>query len=152
MNLTSSAFLNGGLIPKKYSRNGENINPPLAWKDIPEGIKSFAIIMEDPDVPAAAGIPVFNHWIVFNIPPTVTDIPEAWPVVGQRGAGTRGSLEYGGPRPPDREHRYFFYLYALDAMLPLNDGASKDDVLVSSQGHVLAKATLMGRYAPDNII
>ena len=149
MYITSPAFSEGEVIPKKYSRNEENINPPLAWGDIPEGAVSFALIMEDPDVPPAAGVPVWDHWVVWNIPSETRDIPEAWNVVGVRGKGTRGELVYGGPRPPDREHRYFFRLYALDASLSIPEGSTKAQLMEAMCPHVLAEAVLMGRFSPQ---
>lgn len=148
MKLTSPAFQDGEMIPPRYGRDFANVNPPLAIDDVPAGTKSLAIIMEDPDVPAAAGVPVWDHWIVFNIPPTITVIPEAWSPEGVRGKGTRGELDYGGPRPPDREHRYFFRIYALDSLLGLPEGSSKQEVLSALQGHILAEAELMGRFTP----
>lgn len=149
MKLSSSTFKNGGTILAKYSRDGANINPPLAWTGAPSATKSFAIIMEDPDVPRAAGVSVWDHWIVYNIPASVTAIPEGWRVVGVKGAGTRGELEYGGPRPPDREHRYVFTVYALDEMLPAVVGIKKSELLAAMNGHVLDKAVLVGRFAPS---
>jgi Raf kinase inhibitor-like YbhB/YbcL family protein len=148
MYLNSSAFMDGASIPKKYARDAENINPPLSWKNVPQGTKSFALVVEDPDVPAAAGVPVWDHWIVWNIPPHIEQIPEAWDVQGIRGVGTRGELVYGGPRPPDREHRYYFRLYALDALLDLPEGSTKAQLHESMRGHILAEAVLMGRMAP----
>ena len=103
MHLSSPVFIYGEMIPKKYGRDFENINPPLVIEDVPEGAKSFVLIMEDPDVPEAAGVPIWDHWVMFNIPPDIREISEAWIPTGVRG-GTRGELEYGGPRPPDREH------------------------------------------------
>lgn len=152
MRLTSSAFLDGELIPKKYSRDAENINPPLAWSDVPDSVQTFALIMEDPDVPMAAGVPVWDHWVVWNIPGSITEIPEAWDVVGTRGKGTRGELVYGGPRPPDREHRYFFKWYALDSALELPEGSTKAELQEAMKGHVLAEAELMGRFAPPSVL
>ena len=93
-------FKDGGVILGKYSRDQANINPPLAWANIPAGTKSFAIIMEDPDVPRAAGVSVWDHWVVFNIPPTVTQIPEGWKVVGVKGAGR--AANWTTPAPPAR--------------------------------------------------
>ena len=148
MKLTSSTFKDGGVILARYSRDGGNFNPPLAWSNVPAGTLSFALIMEDPDVPRASGVSVWDHWIVFNIPPTVTKIPEAWTVVGVKGAGTRGGLEYSGPRPPDREHRYIFTLYALDALLSLPEGANKAAVLAAMKNHILDQAVLVGRFSP----
>ncbi len=156
MRLTSPAFIHGSPIPSKYGRDFENVNPPLRIEDVPPGVVSLALVMEDPDVPPQAGVPVWDHWVVFNIPPAVTEIPEGWrpedvragQPAGVRGHGTRGELDYGGPRPPDRPHRYFFRVYALDAILSLAEGASKQDVLRMMDGHVLASAELMGTFAP----
>lgn len=148
MHLSSFAFASGEIIPKKYGRDFENVNPPLVIEDVPRDTKSFVLIVEDPDVPEAAGVPVWDHWVVFNIPPETREISEAWVPTGVRGKGTRGELAYGGPRPPDREHRYFFLLYALDAILELPEGSSKAEVFEAMQGCVLEKAELMGRFAP----
>lgn len=150
MQLSSPAFEEGGTIPQKYGRDFANVNPPLEIGDVPEGVRSFVLILEDPDVPPAAGVPVWDHWVVFNMPSDVRSIPETWIPVGIRGKGTRGELDYGGPRPPDREHRYFFKLYALDALLDLPEGSTKWEVIEASTGHVLGKAELMGRYAPQS--
>ena len=151
MRLFSSAFLEGETIPKKYSRDVENINPPLTWDDVPEGTKTFALVMEDPDVPPAAGVPIWDHWVIWNIPAMLREIPEVWEVVGMRGKGTRGELAYGGPRPPDREHRYFFRLFAIDSALALVEGSTKSQLYKEMEGRVLAEATLMGRFSPPAI-
>lgn len=151
MKLSSSVFKNGESIPQKYGRDFANVNPPLEIEDVPEGTRSFVLILEDPDVPEAAGVPVWDHWMVFNIPVEVRSIPEAWVPVGVRGKGTRGELDYGGPRPPDKEHRYFFKLYALDTMLDVPEGSTKREVIDASLQHVLSSAELMGRYAPQSL-
>lgn len=157
MTLTSSAFENGGVIPRKYGQDFEDVNPPLVIEGVPDSAVSLVLFMDDPDIPAAAGVPVWDHWVVFNIPPTTATIPEGWkPALstssgsakGVRGVGTRGKLDYSGPRPPDREHRYFFKLYALDARLDLSEGATKQQVLDAMDGHVIASTELMGRFAP----
>ena len=148
MQLTSSAFENGSSIPQKYGRDFVNVNPPLTVTNVPKETVSLALIMDDPDIPTGFGFHIFDHWIVFNIPPTVTLIPEHWQVEGIRGVGTRGSLDYAGPRPPDREHRYFFKLFALDSVLDLPEGASKTQIMDAMQGHILDSAELMGTYAP----
>lgn len=148
MRLTSPAFAHGDTIPERYGREFANINPPLTITDVPSGAVSLVLIMDDPDVPEAAGVPVWIHWVVFNISPSTSTIPEAWQPTGVRGKGTRGELDYGGPRPPDREHRYFFHLLALDCMLTLPEGATAADVRAAAEGHVLAATELMGRFAP----
>lgn len=149
MNITSPAFEQNGQIPRKYSAFGENINPPLNIADLPEGTKSLTLIVDDPDVPPTAGVEIWDHWLVFNIPPNVTYIPEHWEIMGTAGQGTRGSLTYSGPKPPDKEHRYFFQVYALDADLDLPAGSTKDEVLTAMEGHILDQAELVGRYAPE---
>ncbi|MFC1787908.1 YbhB/YbcL family Raf kinase inhibitor-like protein [Patescibacteria group bacterium] len=149
MRLISPAFKSNQSIPQKYGRDFENVNPPLEIKDVPENTKSLVLLMDDPDVPEAAGVPVWDHWVVFNIEPTITQVPENWTVQGTRGAGTRGELDYGGPRPPDREHRYFFKLYALDATLDLVEGVSKSEVFEAMKGHIIESAELMGKFAPQ---
>ena len=148
MKLTSTAFENGETIPQKYGRDFANVNPPLSIEDVPEGAKSLVLIMDDPDVPAAAGVDVWDHWVVYNVSPLTTQIVENWNVEGMSGVGTRGEKAYGGPRPPDREHRYFFKLYALDTELDLPEGSTKAQVEKAMEGHVLEKAKLMGRFAP----
>jgi len=147
MKLTSSAFQQGGKIPSKYTCDGPNVNPPFAISDVPAGAKSLALIMDDPDVPKnlrADGM--WDHWVVFDIPPTAKEIPEGREPEGVHGAGTGGNLKYSGPCPPDREHRYFFKLYALDKKLGLPEKSTKAQVEKSMEGHILGKAELMGRY------
>ncbi len=146
LQLRSSAFTHGGAIPGTYTCDGENISPPLSIADVPPGAKSLALIMDDPDVPPSAPVSVWDHWVVFNIPPTTAEVGEGKSPEGTAGKNTRGNLGYGGPCPPDREHRYFFTLYALDTTLDLAEGATKREVEDAMQGHVLARAELMGRY------
>jgi hypothetical protein len=146
MNITSPAFQHNGSIPSLYTCDGKNINPPLIFSDIPEQAKSLVLIMDDPDVPPQAGVPVWDHWIVFNIPPTVTTVEEGKNPKGVLGKNTSGKLAYGGPCPPDREHRYFFKLYALDTMLSLPAGSTKKEVEEAMKGHVIAKGELIGLY------
>lgn len=149
MKLTSPAFEHLGMIPKEYGRDFRNVNPPLRIEGVPENALSLVLTLEDPDVPESAGVPVWDHWIVFNIPPTTTVIPESWFPTGTRGKGTRGELEYGGPRPPDREHRYVFTVYALNCELDLAEGSSKTDVLAALEHQIIERTELIGRYAPQ---
>ncbi len=148
LTLTSAAFANGELIPAKYSCDGENVSPPLAWSgNIPDQTQSFVLLMSDPDVPKSVRADgVFDHWVIWNIPANQREIHEGGPVPGEQGANTSGQHKYTGPCPPDREHRYFFALYAVDTRLSLAKGATKDDVLQALKGHDLASANLMGRY------
>jgi len=147
MKLTSSAFENDAAIPKKYTCDGENINPPLAIADVPAEAKSLVLIMDDPDVPTTIREDgMWDHWIVFNIPPETTEIPEGREPEGVQGLGTSGDAHYFGPCPPDREHRYFFKLYALDTRLDLPEKTDKVTVEKEMTGHVIDKTHLIGRY------
>lgn len=144
MKLTSSAFAHEQSIPKPYSCDGNNNNPPLTISDVPENAKSLVLIMYDPDVPNAAHN--FDHWLVFNMPSTTKEIKEASNPEGIMGQNGRGQSLYSGPCPPEGEHRYFFKLYALDIILELPEGASRQQIETAMQNHILAEAELMGRY------
>lgn len=150
MKLTCSAFAHNGKIPSKYTCDGANINPPLTIEDVPAGAESLVLLMDDPDIPDFVkqkyGILVWDHWTIFNIPPTTTEIAEGQTPAGVQGKNTGGKNAYGGPCPPDREHRYFFKLYALDTTLNLPAGASKAEVEKAMEGHIVAEAELVGRY------
>jgi Raf kinase inhibitor-like YbhB/YbcL family protein len=141
--LTSSAFTEGEMIPKKYTCDAENVSPPLALSGVPEGTKSLALIMDDPDAPAGTWV----HWVLFNIPADEDSFPEGVSGVGEQGKNTSGKLSYGGPCPPKgRAHRYFFKIYALDTLLELTAGATKGELEKEIQGHILAQGQLMGKY------
>ena len=145
--ITSSAFADGARIPAHYTCDGENISPPLTFAGVPTGAVSLALIMDDPDVPKHLRPDgLWVHWVVFDMPADVREIGEGAVPAGTMGANTRGALAYGGPCPPDREHRYFFKLYALDVKLGLPEGATRDEVLAAMEGRVLAGAELMGKY------
>jgi len=150
MKLTSSAFNDGGKISSKYTCDDQNINPPLQFSDVPKGAQALVLIMDDPDIPDFAkqkfNIEVWDHWVIFNIPPTTNKIAEGKNPLGKMGKNTRGNNSYGGPCPPDREHRYFFKLYALDTELDLPEGSTKAEVEKAMKNHILAEAKLMGRY------
>lgn len=147
MNITSSAFLNNQEIPKVYSCDGENINPPLEFIDVPEDAKSLVLIMDDPDVSKNLKPDgMFDHWVVFNIPPEINSMDEGEEPMGVVGQNSAGGAGYTGPCPPDRKHRYFFKLFALDSLLSLSSEATKKDVEKAMEGHVLEKAELMGVY------
>lgn len=143
--LKSTAFKHEDLISPKYTCNGEDVSPELAWGDAPDGVKTFALIMDDPDAPMGT----WDHWILFNLPVSTSRLGEN---VKQLPEGTRvgknswGRNNYGGPCPPDREHRYFFKLYALDTALDLPEGCPKAAVEKAMEGHILAEVVLMGRY------
>lgn len=149
--LTSAAFENGGLIPAKYTCDEDRtLSPQLSIAGVPAGTKSLALIMDDPDVPKALHADgMFDHWVLFNIPPQTAEIPEGGSV-GVAGVNGAGKNAYTGPCPPPQyepsEHRYFFKLYALDTELPLQAGASKTDVERATAGHILDEVQLIGRY------
>lgn len=147
--ITSNAFHQGGSIPVKYTCDGENISPPLTWSGIPSNTQSIALIMEDPDAPGG----IFVHWIIFNIPSFLTELPEdipKFPVIVdgiQQRTTSFGTIGYGGPCPPRGEtHRYFFKIFALDIRLTLPPGASKSDILREMNGHILSTEEFIGFY------
>ena len=146
---TSTAFNNEERIPTKYTCDGKDVSPPLQWSDPPQDTKSFALICDDPDTPRGTWV----HWILYNIPASTGALQEAIPSDANladgswHGMNNWGRLGYGGPCPPSGTHRYFFNLYALDKMLDLTSGASKDQVWHAMHGHILAQAQLMGVYS-----
>ena len=146
LSITSSAFKNGSTIPAVYTCKGDDTSPALSWKDPPSNTKSFALIMEDPDAPGG----IWVHWVIYNIPASARGLQAAAPTQAQladgslNGVNSWGELGYGGPCPPSGTHRYFFRLYALDAMLNLSSGANKGQVLSAMQNHILAQGELMG--------
>lgn len=149
MQLTSSSFQHGSSIPSTYTCDGNNTNPPLSISDVPEGTRSLVLIMDDPDVPTSIRADGnWDHWLIWNIPADTKEIPEnSVPNGAVVGKNTGGDNRYGGPCPPDRQHRYFFKLFALDTLLNLpNDSTTKADLLMAMDNHILAKAELMGTY------
>ena len=152
MQLTSPAFQEGGKIQEKFTCEGDNISPELSISGVPFYAVSLVLIMEDPDVPESVRRDkMWDHWVIFNMPPRTSRIPENSQPSGIPGKNTSGDLTYQGPCPPDREHRYFFKLTALDTELALRRGASKAEVEEAMQGHILATAQLMGRYEKRRI-
>lgn len=148
MKLTSSSFVDHGLIPTKYTCDGENISPPLFWDEVPPETVSLSLIMDDPDAPGKT----FVHWVVYDIPSTINQLSENIisshyiPGGGIQGKNDFDILGYGGPCPPSGIHRYFFHLYALDKQLHFSAGVTKNDIMVAMRNHVLANAQLMGKY------
>ncbi|MBL0941942.1 MAG: YbhB/YbcL family Raf kinase inhibitor-like protein [Alphaproteobacteria bacterium] len=148
--LKSSDFIQNGIIPKRFSCDGEDLSPHLEWTGIPQNTVAFVLIMDDPD----ALMGTWDHWLLFNIPSTITkleagikQLPEGTKV----GRNSWQRNDYGGPCPPDREHRYFFKLYALDTLLELPYGATKKEIEAAMQSHIIFQATLIGRYnRPQN--
>jgi Raf kinase inhibitor-like YbhB/YbcL family protein len=151
MQLTSSAFTEGAAIPKKYSGEGEDVSPPLAWQGAPAGTKTFALICDDPDAPGQTWV----HWVLFDLPADQTHLAEAIPRKKALSVGARqgqndfdnDNIGYRGPYPPrGKPHRYFFRLYALDAKLDLAEGATREQLDQAMTGHILAQGRLMGTY------
>ena len=152
LTLTSPAFPHEGPIPAKYTCEGPDRSPPLEWSGAPAGTKCFALIVDDPDAPdPAAPKMTWVHWVLYDIPPTVTSLAEAADV-NREATGTREGMNdwkrtgYGGPCPPIGRHRYFHKLYALDTLLGDLGTPTAWDILEAFEGHVLAKAELMGVY------
>jgi Raf kinase inhibitor-like YbhB/YbcL family protein len=148
IDLTSSAFEEGGMIPQRYGFSRENISPPLAWAKVPEGTRSIAIICDDPDAPAGTWV----HWVIFNIPASAVGLSEgvSREDVLQDGA-TQGvndfkKIGYDGPAPPYGIHRYIFKIFALDIELDLKPGATKKELLGAMAGHIIGEGKLMGRF------
>ncbi|MCX8051937.1 MAG: YbhB/YbcL family Raf kinase inhibitor-like protein [Chlorobi bacterium] len=151
MELTSPAFAHGGTIPRTYTCDGRDISPPLQWRNVPKSARSLVLIVDDPDAPdPRAPRMTWVHWVLFDIPPTATGLPEAV-ASDALPPGTREGLNdwkrtgYGGPCPPIGRHRYFFKLYALDTVLGL-ERPTKAQVEAAMRGHVLAEAVLVGTY------
>mgnify|MGYP005842557625 CR=1 FL=1 len=141
LSVKSPAFENNQLIPAKYTCDGDDVNPPLAIEGIPEGTKTLALIVDDPDCPTGT----WDHWVVWNIPATTNKIAENT-VPGTEGMNDFRRRSYGGPCPPSGTHRYFFKVYALDTKLDLSPTSRKSDLEKAMQGHVLAKGELVGLY------
>lgn len=143
MTISSSAFDNNGTIPQKYTCDGEDINPPVNFGEIPSEAKSLVLIVDDPDAPVG----VWSHWLVWNIAPTVTSIEEnIVPEGAVAGKNDFGNNNYGGPCPPSGTHRYRFKLFALDTELDIPENSKQKDVEAAVEGHVLAQAELVGTY------
>lgn len=148
LSITSTAFAQGQPIPSQYSCDGKGISPALAWSGAPDGTKSFALIMDDPDAPMGT----YVHWVIYNIPSSVAALPEAMskdPKLANgsvQGPNSSGRAGYAGPCPPGGTHRYFFKLFALDTLLDISS-AGKDQLLKTMQGHILAQGELMGTFS-----
>ena len=148
INITSTAFEEGGMIPKPYTCDGKDMSPPLAWTSIPEGTKSLALICDDPDAPGGTWV----HWVLFNLPADVKELPENVPPKktlendAKQGKNDFRKIGYGGPCPPGGTHRYYFKLYAVDTVLDANPGITKQELLNAMEGHILAEGQLMGKY------
>jgi Raf kinase inhibitor-like YbhB/YbcL family protein len=142
MKIKSPEFQEGMLMPRKYSCQGDDINPPLEFSGIPANTKSLVLIMDDPDAPMGT----WDHWIMFNIPVVSKIGEDSVPAGALEGMNSWGNTGYGGPCPPSGTHRYFFKLYALDKSLGIEEGSSKMLVEDMMKGHILAEARLIGVY------
>jgi hypothetical protein len=147
--ITSDVFADGQPIPAKYTCDGQGVSLPLTWTNAPADAKSFVLIADDPDAPGGAWV----HWVIYNLPPTATSLAENMspspqlPDGAKQGINDFGQTGYGGPcPPPGKPHRYFFKIYALDTTLGLNSGTTKNELLKTMNGHVLAEGQLWGTY------
>lgn len=146
--IKSTAFDEGDMIPKQYTCDGKDVSPPLAWSSVPEGTQGLALIVDDPDAPGGTWV----HWVLFNLPPDTKEVNENIPPQGELPVGAKqgkndfGKIGYGGPCPPDGTHRYYFKLYALDVEIKLEPGITKADLVKAIEGHIVAEGQLMGRY------
>jgi Raf kinase inhibitor-like YbhB/YbcL family protein len=145
LQITSPAFMPNGPIPSKYTCDGQGVNPALVFSGVPAKTQSLVLIVDDPDVPKNL-VPsgVFDHWLIWDLPASSKGFAEGEGKSGINGAGQQGFM---GPCPPDREHRYFFKLYALDTTLKGAKIASKQDLEAAMRGHIIEQAELVGRYA-----
>jgi Raf kinase inhibitor-like YbhB/YbcL family protein len=152
LTITSPAFAAGGSIPEEYTGEGRDASPPLAWAGVPAGTKSLALVVDDPDAPdPAAPKRVWVHWVLYDLPPAAAGLPAgvapaALPAGAREGKNDWGRTGYGGPMPPVGRHRYFFKLYALDAVLGDLGAPTKADLLKAMGGHVLEQAEVIGTY------
>jgi Raf kinase inhibitor-like YbhB/YbcL family protein len=149
LKLTSPAFQEGQAIPVRHTCDGPDLSPALEWSKGPSGVKSFALICEDPDAPRGLWV----HWVIWGLPPNSTTLPEAvatskvLPSQARQGKNDFSKIGYGGPcPPPGKPHRYFFRIYALDVVPGLEAGASRADLLRAMEGHIVAEGHLMGKY------
>jgi Raf kinase inhibitor-like YbhB/YbcL family protein len=140
LKVISTVFSHKGHIPPEYTCDGKDLNPPLEIHNMPEGTKTLALIMEDPDAPRGT----FDHWLVWNISPNEAIAEQSNP--GISGTNDFGKTGYGGPCPPSGVHRYFFKVYALDTKLDLAAGADKSALLEAMEDHILAEGEIMGLY------
>ncbi len=148
IDVASSAFEEGGVMPARYTCDGLDVSPPLSWSSLPDGTQSFALIADDPDVPSGT----FVHWVLYNVPPDRRRLPEdvpnreTLPSGAAQGVNGAGSVGYMGPCPPGGTHRYVFKVYALDTRLNLGAGATKGDLLDAMEGHVLTQGRQTATY------
>ncbi|MFN2532431.1 MAG: YbhB/YbcL family Raf kinase inhibitor-like protein [Pyrinomonadaceae bacterium] len=148
LSLSSTAFNDGGMIPTKYTCDGENISPPLEWSGVPPTAQSLALTVDDPDAPGKTWV----HWVIYDVSPNTTKLNENIQANEKFADGAKQGLNdfkkigYGGPCPPNGTHRYFFRLYSLNAATDLKPGASKDELLHAMQTKIISQSELMGTY------
>ena len=152
MIIESLSFMQGGFIPPRHTCDGQNLSPPLFWRDLPADTKSLALIVDDPDAPDPASPKMtWVHWVLYNIPPDAGGLQEgATPRGARAGMNDSHKPEYSGPCPPIGRHRYFFRLYALDILLQDLGSPVKAVLLKAMQGHVIGNAQLIGLYERQN--
>ena len=152
LSLKSPGFSHGGDIPRRYTCEGSDVSPPIAWSGVPDGTLSLALVVDDPDAPdPKAPKLTWVHWILYNLPPTAGALPEAvapetLPPGTEQGLNDWNRTGYGGPCPPIGRHRYFHKLYALNVVLMGLENATKAELLKAMDGHVLAQTELVGTY------
>ena len=147
--LSSTAFMAGSTIPTKYGYKHENINPPLKIEHIPKNTVSLVLIMDDPDALSAVG-KIWVHWLLWNISPQTSEIKEnSIPTGCVQGLTDFGEIGYGGPAPPDKEHTYYFKLYALNKILEIKEGSSKKDIENKISSNIIEECVLKGKYSPQ---
>ncbi len=144
--IKSPAFSERERIPSAYTCDGEDVNPPLVFENVPDDARSLTLIVEDPDAPGKTWV----HWVVFNIPPEVTHIDEdSVPPRATEAMTDFGKTGYGGACPPSGTHRYYFRLYALDTVLDLTEDVRLDEIKHAMKNHILAEAELVGLYSRE---
>jgi hypothetical protein len=158
MTLTSPGFGHGDLIPRRYTSDGVNRSPPLAWTGLPPGTRSLVLVVEDPDAPDPASPQrIFTHWLIYNLPPQTDQLGsaeghQALPRGARLGRNDFGVLDYCGPAPPIGRHRYFFRLFALDRVLPPTVGEPDRAALMRAiQPHIIEETELMGVYERERV-
>lgn len=150
--ITSPAFLHQAEIPKQYTCQGQDISPPLSWSNPPENTKSLVLIVDDPDAPdPKAPKMTYVHWVLYNLPTNSKGLkedisPTELPVGAEQGLNDWNTIGYGGPCPPIGRHRYFFKLYALDAVLPKISSPTKKNIEKAMEGHIISKTEIIGTY------
>jgi Raf kinase inhibitor-like YbhB/YbcL family protein len=147
--IKSPAFTQSGMIPRKHTCDGPDVSPALEWTGVPEGAKTLALICDDPDAPVGTWV----HWVLYNLPAHVTNLPEGVPTTekidqgASQGTNDFGRIGYGGPcPPPGTPHRYLFKLYALDDKIPLAPGTKKKEVMKALENHIIGQSEIMGKF------